>query len=129
MFETIRFKKPDPVSPLEKLLVVEVPLLDRPEPITPELRESLTTLKFHPGFNYIMKRYRFQRAVLEAKLKTERHETLRDAEVLQVGISWMNWIEQQINVEIQKTAPVPAQPTNYEQVLFDQSRAALHVIE
>lgn len=133
MFTRLRTLFSDPVTPPNsspELLLVQIPEAGRPEPVTKEIRESILSLQYHPGFQSLIRKLRFQRAVIDARLRSERHQDLKDVYLLQSMISGFNWLDQQIDQEVQvgKSAQrLPATP--YEQQLFEQANAAIERIE
>ena len=88
-------------------------------------------LQFHPGFQWLIKKkLGFQVAVINARLRTERHEDLKDVYLLQGMLNGFNWLEQQIDQEVQASKSSQRQPaTAYEQQLFEQVNAAIERVE
>jgi hypothetical protein len=118
----------DPAMPQSTLLIVPVESSQRPEQISPEVRDSVLSLRFHPGFQYLTQKFRFQKQVLAAKLQTEQHSTLAAAQLLQSMIGALSWHEQQIAHELSMVKPQPVSPTLSEQKLFEQIQASLELI-
>lgn len=132
MFTKLRKLFSDPAMPPvnRELQLVQVQPTGRPEAATPEIRESVLSLQFHPGFQYLKKKLTFQNRVIEARLRTERHEDLKDVYLLQSMLNGFNWLESQIDQEVQasKLAQQPA-ATPYEKQLFEQVNAAIERLE
>ena len=110
------------------LQIIEV---ERPKVVLPpakEFRESLVALQTHPGMQYLLDRLRFQRYVLETKLRTERAVNLRDIEFLQSGLFWCNWLEQQLNLLTQNPQPAPVAATQTELDIFNEVYSQLEKV-
>jgi hypothetical protein len=123
------FIPPDPKESPQQTLVVEVDRGQRPEVPGKDLRESIIALKLHPGFDYLLRKLRFQRAYLEAKLRSEHHKEIREVDFLQSGIGWLNWLESQINFETgKKDASEPTQPVSYERKLFEEVNRSINAL-
>lgn len=81
----------------EKFVVVEVEKAEAKLPeLSAELRESVKTLQHHPGFQYLMAKFRYERAMLEKYL----HEGFQLPEAglrhLQAGVHYMKWMEDEV---------------------------------
>jgi hypothetical protein len=110
-------------------LIVEVEGAQRLEPPTPEVRESIIGLQYNPGYQYLSKKRRFQRAVLEARLKTQKHSDLREVDLLQGGIGWLNWIEAQEGFEVGRKERETKPASSYEQELFEKINSNFTVLQ
>lgn len=89
---------------VEKIKLVEVPVLRTQSGWNRELRETVATLASHPGFVALTDRLALQAASLKAKLAADRHPTLRDVEFIQSGIFWCNWLQNQVAAATTRTA-------------------------
>jgi len=87
-------------KPVYQLVEVEKPRAALQEGT--ELRESIATLSGHPGFVYLITKLRYQRYLLERKLKESRFPTIQDVELVQSGIFWTNWLEDQVNTAVNR---------------------------
>lgn len=96
-----------------KLIEVEVP--DATE-VTDEGRKSLATLGNHPGFRYLLAKLKLQRASLEAKLKYEPHDDLKNVIRLQEGIRWMMWLENQFMLAIHHPTKTKSRDPNADEL-------------
>lgn len=95
--------------------------------LTPEIRESLAALSYHPAFQYLITKLRFQGAVLEAKLH-ERQRDIHDVEFLQSGIFWVNWLDNQIRF-LTKTPEAPqVEMTPEEERLFQEISSTIETV-
>lgn len=118
----------DPEVPLATLVILAVEASRRPEQISPEVRDSVLSLRFHPGFQWLTQKFRFQKDICAAKLQTDKHATLAEVQFLQSMIGALSWHEQQINHELAMSKPQPVSPTMSEQKLFEQIQASLELI-
>lgn len=121
---------PDPKeAPKDRLVVVELPLLQRPEPPDTELKAALAALPFNVAFDYLMKKFRFQRAVIDSQLKGTRHKTLEDVQALQAQSAALAWLEAQVRFETQQQERERKPATPHEIELFNQIRDTQNVLE
>jgi hypothetical protein len=117
-------------APSAQLQLVQVQGTQRPEPASKEIRESIISLQYHAGFQWLMKKLAFQTAIIDSRLRTEKHTELKDVHLLQSMINGFNWLEQQIDQEVQASKlsqRVPATP--FEQQLFEQVSSAIEKLE
>jgi len=101
-----------------------VPALDR------EMQETLSTLAAHPGFVYLLKRLRYQRGLLLARLQGSKHNSLHEVQLLQSGVYWSNWLEAQFN-ELMNRALLHAQErkaTSEEQEILGQVQSTIELV-
>lgn len=124
------FGKSDPSTPPKDqlLLVVPVDATKRPEPASKEIRESIMSLQFHPGFQWLMNKFRFQSAVIESKLKREEHSDLKKVYLYQAMLGALSWHEQQVLAEVGRTQVQTTSAKPYEQELFEQVRESIEQI-
>lgn len=115
-------------DPKNAPLVVELTNSSRPEPPSKELRDSVLTLRFHPGFQWLQANKRFQRAVLEAKLHQEKHDNLREVDRLQAMIAVLNWDAHQIEVEAGRSETSKKPASLDELDLFKQISSSIELI-
>lgn len=92
---------------LATLKVVEV---EKAIPVV-EDEEALKSLAGHPGFVMLMQRLRNQRAVVKAHLENDHHESIREVEVLQAGLKWLNYLQGEVDrATAKKSATVEVKP-------------------
>lgn len=114
-------------EPEYRLVEIEKPR--NPGDINKEMREAVISLAAHPGFNYLMSKFRLQRSMLESVLKNNRHKSLNDVNMLQSGIFWLNWMDSQIqkltnNIQAKSTVD----PTEAETQALQEIQAAIETI-
>jgi transposase len=88
----------------------------------------LATLPEHPGFQYILARLKAQKSLLKQAHETTRYEKLDDVHMLQAGIFWAGWLEQEIARLTKKAATVEADTTNFEADAFQHIDSMLERI-
>lgn len=93
----------------DKLILVLEPKGTTRMALTPEVKESIRSLKHNPGFQYLLNKLSLQREFMRKTLEEEAHVDIRKVDRLQNGIYWSNWLERQVN-EINATpvASIPA---------------------
>jgi hypothetical protein len=62
---------------------------------------AIATLRDHPGFVALMNRMKLKQAFLKAQLE-QRHESLRDVDILVIGLAWSRLMEFEVNTAIGK---------------------------
>lgn len=108
----------------------EIQLIEVPKTL-PALDEAgkaaLGSLAEHPGLSYLLNRIRLQRAALEGGIKHGQHADLNAVFVLQSGIRWMTWLENQITSAVGRAnAQVSRAPNDNE---LDALQESLSFIE
>ena len=110
-----------------KIVEVEKP---RPVKVNEDSAGAVMTLSAHPGFLYLTAKMRLQRSLLETTLKKSRHASMKDVEMLQSGIFWLSWMEEQVNRDVHKASAPKAQPTfEAEENAFREVQKQLELIE
>lgn len=89
---------------VEKIKLVEVPVLRTQSGWDREQRETVSTLSAHPGFVLLTDRLALQGSALKTKLNADRHPGIRDVEFLQSGIFWCAWLQNQVAAATTRTA-------------------------
>jgi len=110
-----------------KIIEVEKPHSPLPE-LTQDVKESLKTLKYQPGYIYLMQRFNLQRAELERQLKFGFSLTEQQLHFLQAGIYHMGWIEEQIKTLTKEPRKAEFIPSPDEIELFERHSAALEAV-
>jgi hypothetical protein len=112
-----------------KFQIVEQARRDILPELTPDLREAVTALALHPGFDYLMRKFRLQRSLLEAKLRSDRFATLTDVEFIQNGIFWIDWLDNQVKSLSKRPSSTSTFATQEEEDAFKAVQAAIEVIK
>jgi len=58
---------------------------------------AVRQLEHSPGFQYLIRKFRLQKAVLQAHLLRDQHRSMLQVVRLQEGIRWMGWLEDQLS--------------------------------
>src|SRR5574337_295318 len=77
----------------DKLILVLEPKGTTRMAMTPEVKESIRSLKHNPGFQYLLNKLSLQREFMRKTLEEEAHVDIRKVDRLQNGIYWSNWLE------------------------------------
>jgi len=88
------FKQPTKVVVQYKLVEVKAPRT--PLRWDASTKEAVSTLQSHPGFLALCERLALQRARLETQLSHDVHKDLREVDMLQAGIYWCSWLQEQV---------------------------------
>jgi hypothetical protein len=115
------------LKPKTNYLVVEV---ERPRPLT-DLKKmkdgeaAVASLQGHPGFEYLLAKFRVQKALLERSLRSELHQDLNSVLRLQAGVFWSGWLEEQLTQAKNRQDRTAQTPAAEELKLFNEIQAAL----
>lgn len=95
--------------------------------ITGDLRESIKALINHPGFNYLLQRFRFQKAAMETSLREGMNLTEIQLRYLQAGIYWASQFERDI-ATLTQSRPATRPAVDHEAEEFAKVRQSLEMI-
>lgn len=91
-----------------------------------DLRESIRTLEYHPGYNYLIQRLRHAKSVMNAQLREGMELTETQLRYLQAGIFWAGWLE---NEQLSLTKKVTQRPQSLgEAEEFEKLQGSLDLI-
>lgn len=111
------------LKPKTEYKVLHVQALERPAEPNKDIRDAVATLAGHPGFQWLLTKLRYQKAVLESKLHTERYDNIQDYHLLQSGIIWLKYLEDTVDREITHvTKPVEDIPKSFRPSIEDLRR-------
>lgn len=89
--------------------IVELEKGNRLPELTGDLKESLRTLDYHPGFQYLLQRLKVAKAGILSQLQEGLGLTEVQLRYLQAGLYWCNWLgEEQISLTAKRPTPVPS---------------------
>lgn len=104
-----------------KPVVIELdPLEFRAESVD---QATLAALWTHPGFQFLVKKLRIQRRMLEQQLVNGTHTDIRSVDRLQAAIAGAKWMENQVAATFNKEQRKERDMTTEEEQLFNQSLA------
>jgi hypothetical protein len=107
--------------------IVEVPTGQKLPELTGDLRESIKALANHPGFVYLLARFRHQKSAMENALREGINLTETQLRYLQAGIFWSSAIEKDVaSLSQTRMAPVPA--TDFEADDFTKVQSAIELV-
>jgi len=78
------------------ILVLELDQFTKLPELTGDLRESLKTLEYHPGFQYLLQRLQVDEASLVAQFKEGLGMSEIQLRYLQAGIYWTGWLKNEL---------------------------------
>ena len=107
--------------------VVEIEKGAKLPEITGDLRESLKALALHPGFVYLLQRFKFQKAAMETALREGMNLTETQLRYLQAGIFWAGQFDRDIaTLTRDKAKSAPASTDQAAE--FEKVRQSLEMI-
>lgn len=110
-------------------LIVERAPNETPPKLSPELLESVLSIKGHPGWEYLVAKLRYQRQVLRAHLETDPLRSLDQALELRAGIKWTGWLEDQMNfLSATNAERAVFTPTPREEELFREISSSITMV-
>jgi hypothetical protein len=113
-------------KPIIKYRVLEI---EKPAPrLSKEDSSNIASLANHPGFHALLGRLKAQKAVLEATLRTAKHDSLSEVSHLQAGISWITWLDKQVQAQAGKAVPSPREAFELEEREFARITEALKMV-
>ena len=101
--------------------IVEVERNSKLPELTGDLKESLKALANHPGFQYLLMRFRYQKGLLGMTLNEGLQMTETQLRFLQAGIYWASLIEKDIQ-KLTQDRVLPASHAASNQELEDLAR-------
>jgi len=112
-----------------KYQIIEVEKGTKLPELTADLKESLKTLQFSPAFQYLIMRFRNQRAAMTAALQGGMNLTELQLRYLQAGIHWAGELERDITALTQASASTPRPSFDNEAEEFAKIKANLDLID
>jgi hypothetical protein len=91
--------------------VIEVP---ETHVVQVEDEESIRSLAIHPGFLALTRRFALQKAALQMKLNKTHHKDLREVDNLQLGMSWLDYLNGEVNKLVFRRAPEKVVPAAFD---------------
>jgi hypothetical protein len=91
---------------------------------------SIASLRDHPGFVALMNRLKLRKAYLRSQLINNRHESMRDVDILQLGSFWLGYLESEVNnavSNLKKQVP-PVVAVDAVEQEFERAQAAIESI-
>ena len=111
-----------------KYLVVELEKATKLPELTGDLKESLKTLVFHPGFVYLQQKLRYERALLQKYLSEGYQLDEKALRHLQAGVHYLGYLESEIKRLTAQTGAAARESFAAEAEAFDKIRASVDLI-
>lgn len=112
----------------QEVQLVEVEKGGRLPELTAEMKESLKSLQYHSGHNYLMQRLRYHKALLQKNLNEGLQLDEVQLRYLQAGLYWVGWLESEIKTLTQTPSSKPQPATPVEQEEFERLQAHLELV-
>lgn len=94
-----------------------------------EDEESIAALSVHPGFTALMNKFATQKAMLETALKRTKHVDIRAVDNIQAGITWIEYLSNEVNRLVYKKSQVPyVVATENETAEYEKIRALIESV-
>lgn len=103
-----------------KYSIVEIEKEAKLPEFNPEIRESLKTLQFHPGFVYLQQKLKYEKAMLAKYLHEGFQLGEKELHHLQAGIYYLGYLEREIANAIRKGEATARAAANPEVEAFDR---------
>lgn len=107
-------------------VILEIEKNSKLPELTGDLKESIKTLEYHPGYNYLIQRLRHAKAVMNSQLREGMELTETQLRYLQAGIFWAGWLENE-QLTLTKNRPVREQ-TSTEAEEFERLQRSLDLV-
>jgi hypothetical protein len=95
--------------------------------LTGDLRESIKALVNHPGFQYLLARFRHQKAAMETSLREGFNLTETQLRYIQAGTFWAGHFDREIKL-LTQTAPKAQPVLDNEHEQFEKIRQSIDLI-
>ena len=115
-------------EPAPTVRVVEVDRGQRVPPLDADIAKSIQALQGHPGFLYLLAKLKFHRSVLRDQLATTRQPAMSDVLMLQSGVAWSGWLQNELETAIAFRAAAPVAPSRDERTIFEEAQRQLEVL-
>jgi hypothetical protein len=126
--DLLRYLRGTQLPPKVEVRVVEV-VSPRVVADSKEIQDSIRTLVYHPGFTHLLSKLKWQKSILEAKLREGFHSSLREVDVLQAGIYWAGWLEAELQREVNRLQKhTLLEPHKEEITAFEEIHSALQIV-
>ena len=106
--------------------------VEKPAPITGNTEDHVLAVKqleHNPGFQYLMRKFRLQKAALQAHLLRDPHKGMMQVIRLQEGIRWAGWFEDQLARALAWKKPQAENPQADLQAEFERIHRELFGVE
>lgn len=81
----------------EKYIIIEIDkAIGKVPTLTQEIRDSVKSLQYHPGFVYLQKKFHAERAYLETLLHEGHTLSERELHHLQAGIHYLSYLDSEL---------------------------------
>jgi hypothetical protein len=110
-----------------KTTIIELEKGSRLPELTGDLRESLRTLDYHPGFQYLLQRLRVAKAGILSQLQEGLSLTEVQLRYLQAGLYWAGWLENE-HLSLSTKRPPSRPTTEDEEAEFRAIRENLELV-
>lgn len=110
---------------ITKIIEVEKAKL---QPIDDEIRDSIRSLQFHPGFQYLLGKLETQKAALKSVLVSAAHEDMRAVDRLQAGIFWLDYLAEELKKHTKAPIAAIREVSEEEAHEFQRVKQALDIL-
>lgn len=110
-----------------KTHIIELEKGSRLPELTGDLRESLRTLDYHPGFQYLLQRLKISKAGILSQLEEGLSLTEVQLRYLQAGLYWAGWLEKE-HTSLATKRPPTRQATEDEEAEFRAIRESIELV-
>lgn len=114
--------------PKRQIQIVEIDKGTRVPPIDEGVAQSIKTLQSHPGFQYLLAKLKFHREVLKNQLSGSKQASMEDVMLLQSGIAWSGWLQNELDRAIDFKTSAPQAPSATELSIFEESQRQIEVL-
>lgn len=110
-----------------KYIFIELDKAVKLPELTPDLKETIKTLQYHPGFVYLTQKLRIQRGLIERYLQEGFELDEKQLRYLQAGVFWLAYLDRELKTATHVPAPTrPADDSEAE--LFQQIQSNMDLI-
>lgn len=96
--------------------------------MTNELRESIKTLQYHPGFQYLVTKFRYEKAMLSKYLHEGFQLSEKELHHLQAGVHYLGYLEREVDAQVKVAVQKGRTALEDEINEFEKIKAATELI-
>lgn len=96
--------------------------------LSADLKDSLRSLQYHPGHNYMLSRLKLEQANLRKYLAEGFKLSEQELHHLQAGVFYTGWLEREINRLTSVPRKVESAVSSEDHKLFEELKAALEEV-
>lgn len=108
--------------------VLEVPTGTKLPDLSPEMKETVKSLQYHPGFQHLVAKLRFHKSQLQHQLNEGFELPDVSLRYLQAGIFWLAFLEDEVARTTSAPPAISRSPSRQEELEFEKFSSNLETV-